>query len=86
MVKHSSDDLYLMAYEAVYMYVDEDASTYPEYQLTHQPVWFGDEEIETETAQYTRTTEDEWDEIVIDNGDSGLNQLNVLEMKTSLLR
>ena len=35
---HSSDDLYLMVYEAVYLDVDEDASTYPEYQLTHQPV------------------------------------------------
>ena len=52
-----------MAYGAVYLYADEGASTYSEYQLIHQPVQFGDEEIETETARYTRTTEDEWDQI-----------------------
>ena len=35
MVKHSrdNDDLYLMAYEAVYLYVDEDASTYGVFRL-----------------------------------------------------
>jgi hypothetical protein len=30
------DDMYLMAYEAVYEYADEDSSTYHEYQLTYQ--------------------------------------------------
>ena len=40
-----------MVYEAVYLYADEGASTYSEYQLIHQPVQFGDEEIETETVQ-----------------------------------
>ena len=32
------DDLYLIIYYAVYMFADEDLSTYHEYQLTYQAV------------------------------------------------
>ena len=63
------DDLYLMAYEAVYLYADDDFSTYHEYQLTYQPVRVGDDEIETETTRYKRTTEDEWEEVILADGD-----------------
>jgi hypothetical protein len=36
--RDDDDIMYLMAYEAVYEYADEDSSTYHEYQLTYQPV------------------------------------------------
>jgi hypothetical protein len=40
---------YLMAYvEAVSLYLNEDSSTFDEYQLPHQAVLEGDDEIETE--------------------------------------
>jgi hypothetical protein len=55
---------FLMAYEAVYEYADEDSSTYHEYQLTFEAVWDGDEEIETELNRYTKTTLDEWNQKV----------------------
>jgi hypothetical protein len=45
---------FLMAYEAVYAYADEDASTYHEYQLTFDAIRDGGEEIETEIAKYTK--------------------------------
>jgi hypothetical protein len=54
---------YLMAYDAVYVYADETSSTFYEYQLTYQAVRDGDEEIETETTRYTKTTSDKWDQI-----------------------
>ena len=73
------DDLYLMAYEAVYLYADYDLSTYHEYQLTYRPVRVGDDEIETETTRYKRTTPEEWDEVVIVNGDSGGRPIDPIE-------
>jgi hypothetical protein len=63
------DDMYLMAYEAVYEYADEDSSTYHEYQLTYQPVRDGDDEIETEdSTRYTRTTLEEWNQVSSEDG------------------
>ncbi|OEU07069.1 hypothetical protein FRACYDRAFT_252180 [Fragilariopsis cylindrus CCMP1102] len=64
------DALYLMAYEAIYKYADFDSSTYNEFQLTQQPIRDGDDEIETETKKYYRTEPDEWDEVVIEDGDT----------------
>jgi hypothetical protein len=54
---------FLMAYEAVYEYADEDSSTYHEYQLTYEAVRDGDEEIETEIAACTKTTWHEWNQV-----------------------
>ena len=61
------DDLYLIIYYAVYMFADEDLSTYHEYQLTYQAVWVCDEEIETDQAWYTETNSDEWDEVIVED-------------------
>jgi hypothetical protein len=59
---------YLMAYDAVYEYADETSSTFHEYQLTYQAVRDGDEEIETETTRYTKTTSDEWEQVSTEDG------------------
>ncbi|OEU11919.1 hypothetical protein FRACYDRAFT_245042 [Fragilariopsis cylindrus CCMP1102] len=64
------DALYLMAYEAIYKYADFDSSTYNEFQLTQQPIRDGDDEIQTETKKYFRTEAEEWNEIVIEDGDT----------------
>jgi hypothetical protein len=64
-------DPYLMAYDAVCIYSDEDSSTFNKYQLTYQAVRDGDEEIETtEGIRYTKTTSDEWDKIEDGDGRS----------------
>ncbi|OEU06056.1 hypothetical protein FRACYDRAFT_256571 [Fragilariopsis cylindrus CCMP1102] len=73
------DALYLMAYEAIYKYADFDSSTYNEFQLTQQPIRDGDDEIQTETKKYFRTEPDEWDEVVIEDGDSGGRPIEPLE-------
>jgi hypothetical protein len=67
------DDLYLIAYDAVYEYADENHSTFHEYQLTYQAVEDGDAEMETaQGIRYTKTTSDKWDQIIIEDGeDSG---------------
>jgi hypothetical protein len=59
---------YLMAYDAVDEYADETSSTFHEYQLTYQAVRDGDEEIETETTQYTKTTSAEWEQVSTEDG------------------
>ena len=67
LVARDDDDLYLINYYAVYMFADEDLSTYHEYQLTYQAVWVCDEEIETDQAWYTETNSDEWDEVIVED-------------------
>jgi hypothetical protein len=58
-----------MAYDVVYEYADEDSSTYPEYQLTYQPVRDGDDEFETKNGtQYTKTTSEEWNQVSTEDG------------------
>jgi hypothetical protein len=58
------DDLYLMNYNAVCEYSDEDSSTFHEYHLTYHAVRDGDEEIETaEGTTYTKTTFNEWNQV-----------------------
>jgi hypothetical protein len=64
---------FLMAYEAVYEYADEDFSTYHEYQLTFDAVRDGDEEIETEIAIYTKTTLEEWNQVSTEDDDGNGN-------------
>jgi hypothetical protein len=61
---------FLMAYEAVYEYADEDSSTYHEYQLTFDAVRDGDDEIETELNRHTKTTSDEWNQVSTEAGNS----------------
>jgi hypothetical protein len=65
--------MYLMAYEAVYEYADEDSSTYHEYQLTYDAVRDGGEEIETEIATYTKTIWHEWNQVSTEDGDGDGN-------------
>jgi hypothetical protein len=60
---------FLIAYEAVYEYADEDSSTYHEYRLTYEAVRDGDEELETEIDTYTKTTWQEWNQVSTEDGD-----------------
>jgi hypothetical protein len=62
------DDMYLIAYDAVYEYADETSSTFHEYQLTYQSIRDGDEEIETEQARYTKMTWEEWNQVSTEDG------------------
>ena len=63
---------YLIAYDAVCMYSDEDSSTFHEYHLTYEAVRDGDEEIETEEGiRYTKTPASEWDQVLIEDGEDG---------------
>jgi len=64
------DDLYLMAYEAVSMYADEDSSSIDEYQLPYQAIFVGDDEIDAEDGiRYTRTQTSEWTKLDFEEGD-----------------
>jgi hypothetical protein len=61
---------FLMAYDAVSMYADEDSSTVDEYQLPYQAVFEGDDEVEAEDGtRYTRTATAEWSRVDIEDGD-----------------
>jgi hypothetical protein len=70
---------FLMAYDAMYEYVDEDSSTYHEYQLTYDPVLDGDDEIETEVATYTKTTSEEWNQVSTEEGDGNGHAIDPIE-------
>jgi hypothetical protein len=70
---------FLMAYDAVYEYADEDSSTYHEYQLTYDPVLDGDDEIETEIATYTKTTSEEWNQVSTIEGDGNGRVIDPIE-------
>jgi hypothetical protein len=63
------DDMYPIAYDAVYEYADETSSSFHEYQLTYQSVRDGDEKIETQQARYTKTTWEEWIQVSTEEGD-----------------
>ena len=68
----NNDDLYLIAYDAVYEYADETSSTFHKYQLTYQAVWNGDGEIDiAEGIWYTKTTLDEWNQVIVEDGEDG---------------
>jgi hypothetical protein len=61
---------FLMAYDAVSMYADEDSSTIEDYQLPYQAVFEGDNEIEAEDGtRYTRTATADWTKVDIEDGD-----------------
>jgi hypothetical protein len=60
---------FLMAYDAVSMYANEDSSTIEKYQLPYQAVFEGDNEIETEGNRYARTPTSEWTEVELNNGE-----------------
>jgi hypothetical protein len=60
---------YLMAYDAVAMYADEDSSTIDEYQLPYKAILVGDDEIEAEDGtRYTRTATSEWTKVEVEDG------------------
>ena len=68
----NNDDLYLIAYDAVYEYADETSSTFHKYQLTYQAVWIGGGEIDiAEGIWYTKTTLDEWNQVIVEDGEDG---------------
>jgi hypothetical protein len=61
---------FLMAYDAVSMYANEDSSTIEEYQLPYQAVFKGDNEIETDEGnRYARTSTSKWTEVELNNGE-----------------
>jgi hypothetical protein len=60
---------FLMAYDAVSMYVDEDSSTIDEYQLPYQAVFEGDDEVESDGCRYTRTATAELSRVDIEDGE-----------------
>jgi hypothetical protein len=70
---------FLMAYDAVYEYADEDSSTYHEYKLTYDPVLDGDDKIETEIATYTKTTSEEWNQVSTVEGDGNGRAIGPIE-------
>ena len=75
------DDLYLMAYEAVSMYADEESSIIEEYQLLYQAVFVGDDEIDAEDGiRYTRTQTSEWTKVEFEEGhDEGGRRIEPIE-------
>jgi hypothetical protein len=66
-----NEDLpYLMAYNAVSLYANEDSSTIEDYQLPRRVVLEGDDEIETEEGnRYTRMPTSEWTEVEFEDRD-----------------
>jgi hypothetical protein len=75
------DALYLMAYEAVSMYANEDSSIIEEYQLPYQAVFVGDDEVEAEDGtRYTRTVTSEWTKVEFEEGhDEGGRRIEPIE-------
>jgi hypothetical protein len=62
--REDDNDLYLMAYSAVYEYSDEESSTFDEYHLTFHAVLDGDEAIESAQGTcYTKTPTSEWNKV-----------------------
>jgi hypothetical protein len=73
---------FLMAYDAVSMYVNEDSSTIEDYQLPYQTVFEGDDEVEADNGtRYTRTpTTEEWTKVEIEDGeDEGGRKIDPIE-------
>jgi hypothetical protein len=71
---------FLMAYDAVSMYANEDSSTIEEYQLPYQAVFEGDDEIETEGNRYARTPTSEWSQVDVEDGeDEGRRRVDPIE-------
>jgi hypothetical protein len=69
--QEDGDDLYLMAYSAVYEYSDEESSTFDEYHLTFHAVLGGDEAIESaQGTRYTKTPASEWNKVEEGEGQS----------------
>jgi hypothetical protein len=73
--------LFLMAYDTVSLYADEDSSTIEEYQLPYQAVFEGDDEIEAEDGtRYTQTATAERTKVDIEEGeDDGGRTINHIE-------
>ena len=68
---NDDDALYLMAYNTLCEYSNKESSTFHEFQLSHQPVHVGDDEIETaDGTRYTSTATSEWSRINL-NEDGG---------------
>ena len=58
------EDLYLLPYDALCEYSNKESSTFHEFQLPHQPVYQGDDEIEiADGTKYTVTATSEWSKV-----------------------
>jgi len=61
---NNDDDLYLMAYDALCEYSNKESSTFHKFQLPHQPVRVGDDEIEpADGTRYMATAPSEWSKV-----------------------
>ena len=69
------DAFYSMAYEAVYEYVDEGASTYDDYHLPAEPTMEEEEEEEVvgrgNHRRYSKTDCNDWNTVDVANGQRG---------------
>jgi hypothetical protein len=70
---------FLMAYDAVYEYADENSSTYHGYQLTYDPVLDGDDEFETQIATYKKIASEEWNQVSTEEGDGIGRPIDLIE-------
>ena len=69
---NDDDDLYLIAYDAVCEYSNEQSSTYHEYKLPYQPVREGDDEIEVpDGTRYTSTARVDWSQVDSSTNNNG---------------
>jgi hypothetical protein len=72
------DDQYLIAYDAVCEYSNEQHSTFNRYQLLYEVVLEGDDEIETEDGTlYSLTPTEEW--TWVDDDDDGGRSIDPIE-------
>jgi hypothetical protein len=72
---------FLMAYDAVSMYANEDSSTIEDYQLPYQAVFEGDDEVEADDGtRYTQTPTEKWTKDAIEYGeDDGGRTIDLIE-------
>ena len=61
--RDDGDDLYLMAYEAVCEYSNRQSSSFKEFQLPHQPLYHGEDQIDAGGVRYKRTPKEEWSQV-----------------------
>ena len=73
------EDVYLIAYDAVCEYANKQHSTFNQYQLPHQAVLAGDDEIETDKAIYSLTPTEDWTRVDDEDGGNNGRSINPIE-------
>ena len=81
LVLDSEDDAnYPIAYTAIYLYADQDASTYEDFNLPPQPVLEGvEEDVVVRNTTYEVTASDRWKKIDSNNVEENNNMATVIE-------